>query len=311
MTTAHRAPVASGSGTSLQATFTEAASTFTSSYGLVAMVRRYSSTVDPTPATPANWALIKGPDTPLGGPGVGVWFFGFRGTGAVNSVTITGSSATTVINLVSVPNVKTATFWDTPDASATTSGTSLALGAVTNSEAGATALGMWALGGTAGGTGFSVSGLSTQRSGTSSASTSAWAEQDFPSAGTSISATATWTTAGAAKGVLVSFKTGSTNPAPVANKTRTITQRIDYSASQNTTLLSANVVSGPTGFDNADIAIAGLVATFTDDTTRTVPIVIDFTLTGAGGTVVDQVTIPIGAPTGIVYSVLLSPGGWQ
>lgn len=216
----HKAPTASAAAsTTLTATFTEAATTFTEAFGLVAMVRRYQSgTTDVTPPTPAGWALLVGGVNTNANPTARLFegIYVRRGNGAVRSITITGASATTVINLVSMPNVKADVWWDTPyTAEGGPTATTIAIPALAATENGGTALVHVALGGTFGTVGGPTWVGVTNRFGTSDTNTSSWATADVPDAGTDPDPGVSWTNQSLSRVSAVVFRTGT----PVAQQT--------------------------------------------------------------------------------------------
>lgn len=141
----------------------------------------------------------------------------------------------------------------------------------------------------------------------------------------STSQTVNFTPAGTAQNILGAVElTNTGSPPPTASHETTITRvidnsggvtqdvSIDYAASSNTTSVAIDDVAGG-GLVVGDITVTGLVLSFTDDPARTDAIVIDVTLTGAGGTTANTVTIPpIGAPDGIRTRVWVagSPDHW-
>lgn len=216
----HKAPVASAAAsTSLTATFTEAATTFTDAYGLVAMVRRYQSgTTDVTPPTPSGWTLLTGGVNTNANPTARLFegIYVRRGNGSVRSITITGASATTVINLVSMPNVKADTWWDTPyTAEGGPTATTIPIPALTATEDGSTVLVHVALGATFGTVGGPTWTGVTNRFGTSDTNTSSWASADVPAAVTDPAPGVAWTNQSLSRVSAVVFRTGT----PVAQQT--------------------------------------------------------------------------------------------
>lgn len=139
----------------------------------------------------------------------------------------------------------------------------------------------------------------------------------------STSQTVNMTPAGTSQNVFVGVELeNASSPLPVASKEITVTHvianggsatqdtAIDYGASTNTTSIAVDTVSGG-GLVVGDIDVTGLVLSFVDDPARTDSVAIGVTLTGAGGTTADTVTVPpLGSPSGIRTRVWVSPGEW-
>lgn len=297
------------------ATLGVAASTLDSTFGLVAMVKRYvGESNDPAPdhaaMAAAGWTHIgPGAFQTAGVFRVGIYFYARRGNGLVNSVSVpnqtTAATNTTIVRLIAVPNVKEATFWVPPDPvesfRSTTSLSQLSPKTPATTEANSTVVLLAATGGTAGGTGFTVTGV-TQGGGGSSSSTIVWGSKDVPAVGTVTEAVVSWAAAnaGVASAAILALKTNLITAAPSGQPVKFTTQGVDFASMPNAVVVTAVQTAGPT----VAITIDGLTATFADIEGRTAPIVVDFTVgNGSGASVVRTVTFAPGAGTVTVRRV--------
>lgn len=293
------------------ATLPVEASVLNSTYGLIAGVKRYvSGGQDPTPTTPTGWTYLGGA---IGGGTestsfrTGVFFYRKRGNGATNSISVTGpaTSATeeTLVVLAAYPNIKTDDFTVPVDPAlhmrSTTNLAQLSPGPVTTTEADSSIFAMAATGGTAGGTGFAWSAPLGRETGGSEFSRITWAQADIPMSGTDVDTTVSWTTAGVGVAGIIAVNTQLVAAAPTGTSAGRVLQIRDFTGYANASTVTATQTSGPA----VSVMVNGLVANFEDIPGRTENVVVDFTISGGGGSVVETVTFAPGSGTVLVKRI--------
>lgn len=212
---AYSAPVVSVAAATATATLGVSAATLNATYGLVALVRR-SGSADPSVDTPEGWELI-GSAVSGTSSRVMVNAYGKRGNGSTNSITITGAnSMATQVYLFAWANIKSNTFWTTVDLDQSNVNRTTISGGLTATAAedDSTAVAFVAVGGSAGGSGFTWTNDWAQQGGGTSGSSNSWARLDGVGNAVASTTTPSWTTSGLAAGLAFTLNTAVVNSPP-------------------------------------------------------------------------------------------------